>query len=205
MFTQKISTGFSKYSDSAFEAKATDINAAMKGNVNFPNPNPDMSVVQAALDKYSADRVAASTGNHAAVVAKNSSRKALEILLAQLGVWIMSEAKGDVDKLATCGFTFTKKPEPRHIGKPGNVTIVNGLSSGQLIVSLPAVRGSGGYQFEITDVPPTDKTVWSSYVASSSKYTFKNLQPGKQYWIRVVVTGARQQVQYSDVVSKFVQ
>ncbi len=205
MFTQKILLGFTHYTDAAMEAKATDIIAAMTGNPNFPHPDPDLSVVQADLDKYSTDRVASSTGNHAAVVAKNSSRKALQVLLAQLGMWIMSVAKGNADMLATTGYTLSKKPEPRHIKAAGNVSISNGLSSGQLVASIAALNGALGYQFEITDATPGDKSVWVSNVASTSKYTFKNLVPGRQYWIRVAVTGARQQVQYSNVGSKFAQ
>ena len=205
MTTQKISIGFTHLNDAKLELKARDIVAAMTGNASFPTPDPKINEVGTALDKFATDRVAAAAGSRNAVAARNTSRKVLMQLLTQLGVYVMSIAKGDVDMLVSSGFSLTKKPEPRHIANPGNVTISNGLSGGQLVASVKAVKGSSGYQYEISDVVPVENTVWVSTIASTSKYTFKNLRPGKQYWIRVAATGARQQLQYSEVVSKFAQ
>jgi hypothetical protein len=81
----------------------------------------------------------------------------------------------------------------------------NGISSGQLQAAVKTVNGAGVYIHEICAEQPGDNTVWTSTSTTTSKYTFKGLQPGKQYWVRVAAVGARQQVAYSPVASQFVQ
>lgn len=205
MTSNKINLGFTHYSGPNIQAKTRDIIAALSDNPSLPDPDPSIATVTATLNQFVADSVAAAAGSHAAVVNKRISRKELETLLVLLGQWIMSVAKNNPAVLATCGYTLTKKAEPRYITAPANVTLSNGISSGQLLVSFSAVKGATGYQFEISDIPPGEDTAWVSTVSSSCKFTYRNLVPGKQYWLRVAAAGGRQQLQYSEVVSRFVQ
>ena len=117
----------------------------------------------------------------------------------------MATAKGNRDALAGTGFTITKEPEQRHLPAIGQVILSNGESSGQLVASINAVLAKTGYQYEITDTQPDEATKWTGTPSGTSKFTFYGLQPGKQYWVRVSATGARNQLQYSSIASKFVQ
>jgi hypothetical protein len=205
MTNNKINVGFTHLSGPNLQAKTRDIIAAITGNGLLPDPEPSIATVAAQLDAYTQDSVETAAGSRAAVVNKRLSRKQLETTLGLLGLWIMSVAKNDLSILATCGYTIAKQPEPRYITAPGMVSLSNGLSSGQLIVTVPAVKGANGYQFEISELPPGEGITWVSTISTTTKFTYKNLVPGKQYWVRVAVAGSRQQLEYSEVVSKFVQ
>ena len=205
MSNNKINMGFTHFNGPAMQARTRDIIAALTDNALLPNPEPSIATVTTHLDTYTQDCVEAAAGSRAAVVNKALSRKQLETTLGLLGLWIMSVAKNDLSILATCGYTISKQPQPRYITAPGLVSLSNGLSGGQLVAAVPAVSGATGYQFEISEFPPGDGVNWVSTIASTTKFTYKNLVPGKQYWVRVAAAGSRQQLEYSDVVSRFVQ
>lgn len=202
----KISTSFSKFSDADFETKAQYIvNVGIAGNANFPSPNPVLADLQTAVTRYSNGLLAAKDLGKNNVAEKNESREELELLLGQLGLYVMNVSNGSLTMLTSSGFSLTKDPEPRYIDNPGNVTLSNGISSGTMVAQVKSVKGGTGYLHEITAELPTETTVWTSSHSTTSKFTFTNLQAGKQYWVRVAVTGSRQQIAYSPVASQFVQ
>jgi hypothetical protein len=205
MTIQKIKISFQRYTDADFETKAAHIISSMTGNPAFAEPIPTLAELQAAVSKYSQNLVAAASGAKIAVAEKNKSRRVLELLLAQLGMYVMYIANGDTAILTSSGFTLAKQREPSYITNPGNVVLTNGVTSGQLGAAVKMVKGARAYLHEITDALPTDATVWQSTPGSRSRYVFNNLVPGKQYWVRVAATASGQQLAYSAVASQFVQ
>lgn len=205
MKTPKINLSFYAYSDADFENKVAHILNSMTDNPAFPAPIPALADVKAALDKYSEDLIAAATLDRVAIAKKNESRAELELLTKQLGMYVMFIAKENVAVLTSSGFTVSKQPEPRYITNPGNVTLSNGLSSGELVASVDAVPGAKSYVYQIVSTEPTDTTVWESNTVTTSKYTFTGLIPGKRYWIRVAAAGRDKQIAYSPVASQYVQ
>lgn len=202
---KKIILSFDRYTDFNFLQKSQFIYDSLKGNTNFQNLVPTLPDVLAAINKYGEDLQAAATGLHAAVAQKNQSRAILEGILKQLGLSVMTEANGDEAKLATTGYTLSKDREPRYITNPGNVTITNGITFGQMIGSVKAVVGGISYVYEITGDLPAEGSNWEIYTSSTSKYVFTDLIPGKQYWVRVAVIGSRGQKAYSTTTSFFAQ
>ena len=205
MKIQKINLSFSGYTDSGFEQKAQHILASMTSNPFFPTPVPPLGDVEDAIADYSADLLAAATLDRTAVAKKNGSRQVLRVLLRQLGMYVMYIANGDVAILTSSGYTLSRQPELNYITNPGNVTLSNGVTSGQLQAAVKTVRGAKGYQYQIAEEEPTAETNWVSTSSSRSRFTFTNLLPGKRYWVRVAATGAGEQIAYSPVASQFVQ
>ena len=205
MKTQKINISFSNYSDADFENKVGHILASITGNPAFPAPIPTLADVQAALTKYSADLIAAATLDRVAVAEKNQSRQQLELLIAQLGMYVMFIANGDLVILTSSGYTLSKSPGPRYITNPGSVQLANGITSGELMASVKAVSGAISYVYQIATEEPTDNTHWESTTSSRSKFMFTDLVPGKRYWVKVAATGRDEQIAYSPVASQYVQ
>ncbi len=202
---QKISTGFGSYSDANLEQKAQYILDQMTGNGTFPAPAPSLEDLSSAITAYSNALVAAAGLDRTQVALKNEARQTLEVLLAKLGMYVMNVALGNAAMLTSSGFTLYKPSEPQYIDNPGNVTISNGITSGELVVSVAAVKGGKSYQFQLATELPTEATEWISNSISRSKFTYTNLQPGKQYWVRVAVIGARGQVAYTPIATQFGQ
>jgi hypothetical protein len=205
MRIQKISISFSKYSDADFLNKAEHILQSMNNNSDFPNPVPTIAELQAAVTKYSTDLVAAAGLGRNNVAEKNKSRQALESIISQLGMFVMFSANGDAAILTRSGYTLTREPEPVYIGNPGNVTISSGITSGELVGTIKSTGGAVGYLHQICEEQPTEATVWNSTPSSKSKFVYKNLLPGKQYWVRVAAVGRGEQLAYSPVSSQYAQ
>ena len=205
MFLQKISVSFSRYSDAKFEQKVENILQNMSENSDFPDPSPTMVAYLAGVNSFRTKLTAAAMLDKVAVAEKNEARQDLEMLTATLGSYVMNRSKGNVKMLTGSGFTLTKKPEPRRLPEMGPVILSNTGNSSEMKVTATNLAAANGYVFEFTESVPTEATKWTSISSSTSKYIFKGFTPGKQYWIRVIATGARQQVQYSPVATLFAQ
>ncbi len=194
----KIQVSFTRYSDADFQQKALYIISSMTNNPNFPTPVPPLTDVQAAYDAYASALAAAAELGRKAVADKNAARDTLELTLTQLGMYVMYAANGDDTILVSSGFTLNKIPQPRVLDSPGNVTLMVGDNPGEL-VSLVPKKNATGFIHQISEALPTDATAWVNHNVSTGKYTFSNLTPGKQYWVRVIALGTRGQMKYSNV------
>ena len=132
---------FYRYSDGMLESKTHSIISSMTGNAFFPTPVPTLTEVQAAASDYAAALVKAGTGNRSDVADKNAKRETLTGLLRTLSTYVNLVANGDRTQLLSSGFEISKDRQPVSITKPENLKVENGLSSGQLIVSVKKVKG----------------------------------------------------------------
>ena len=201
----KITLNFARLRDSVFENKAKHILESMTDNPNFPDPIPTLVQLQTAITNYSNALVAAAELGKNNVANKNKYRSELELLLFQLGMFVMFVANGNVTILISSGYTLSKEPEPQHLENPGMVMLENGISTGQLVATIKKPAGARSFAHEICDEQPTPATVWNSTPTSRSSFVFNGLLPGKQYWVRVAVTGSAGQIAYSTVSTQFAQ
>lgn len=205
MRQQRISVGFSKYSDPGMLAKAQLIASKMKDNAYLPTPVPSLSILGDAITTYSnalTNALKLGTDN---VAEKNKARKALVAILVELGQWVTFAANGDITIMLSSGFDVTKAPETQYLGTPEMVLLGSGPYSGTISARLTRVTGAINYNFQLCTELPDENTVWTTVSVSRSRYIFTNLQPGKQYWVRVAAIGTRDQVTYSPVSTLFAQ
>jgi len=200
----KLNLSASNYSDPDFLKKANFVLTSMTGNAAFPKTVPPLAEFKVAIDAFSEGLVGAAGGNHSMVATKNEKRAELEALYVKLGLYVMYIAVGNVAVLVSSGFTLAKEREPVYIQNPGNVTLTNGVTSGDLESMVANVKGNKIYLHQITDNEPGDHTVWDTRTCSRSRYTFKGLVPGKKYWVRVAATASGDQIAYSTVASQYV-
>lgn len=202
MKNSKIQLSFRAVTDSNFLTKGTNIGTSMTGNPFFTDPVPTIAQVQEAVGNYAEKLDAAKSGGRNAVAEKNQARGILEQLLFQLGLYVMFIANGAEAILVSSGFTLVKAPQPRKLENPGNVILTFGITAGTLISSVPK-GNANSFIHEISDTLPTESTNWTSYPTSTSTFTFTNLTPGKQYWVRVAAVGNRKQIAYSNIATQF--
>jgi hypothetical protein len=177
----------------------------MKNNTVYADLASAVTEMKTLLDAYILNLQAAETKERNSVALKNESREQLTAFLKPLGMNVMAIANGNEPALVSSGYSLVKTPEPRYITNPGNVTLYQGLSSGEMISAVAAVAGAKSYVHQITTEYAGDQTVWISNTSSTSKFLFTNLIPGKQYWVRVAVIGSRNQVVYTSVATWFAQ
>lgn len=199
---RKLQLSFGRLTDSDLLTKANHILESMLPNPAFPDPIPTLAEVQVAVDLYSAKLMAALDLGRVQVSEKNQARVNLEQLLYRLGLWVSFMANGVDAILLSSGFTVSKDPAPRNLDKPGDVNLTYDITSGTLISSISKGNATS-FLHEITDVLPTSATNWKSYPTSTRQFTFTQLIPGHQYWVRVAVVGSRKQLAYSNVATQF--
>ena len=100
---------------------------------------------------------------------------------------------------------LSKEPGKVYLDAPQNASLTNGVTSGSLVSQVQAVKGGRGYNHQMSTEPPTEATAWQNNLSTTSKFVFTDLLPGKQYWVRVAVSGSRNQLVYSSVVNLFAQ
>lgn len=205
MKVQKISTSFSSYSDPTLEQKADYILKQMTGNDLFPAPSPSLLELETNITSYGLALTAAAGLDRTKVAFKNEIRQQLELLMGKLGMHVMNVALGNIAMLTSSGYSLMKAGSSVYIDNPGSVSIANGNTSGELVASVPTVKGAVSYLHQSTTQLPTEATQWESNISSRSKFTYSNLQPGKQYWVRVAAIGSRDQIAYSPVATQFAQ
>lgn len=205
MKTNKLTTGFNSLTDANFQTKAESITTSMMGNVNFPSTTPDMPVVSTAVQNYSLALTAAQSRDKNDVAVKNQKRSELTALLVQLASSVMATANGDKTMLVSSGFDLAKEGESIVLPKPENLQVADGINSGELIVSVSAVKGAKSYVHQYTADPITDASDWTQVNTTTSRFTFKNLDSAKKYWCRVIAVGASDQVVISNALSRITQ
>ena len=204
MRLQKISVSFSHYSDANLKAKADFILQSMTGNAAFVAPIPTLADLQTAITNFGDALTTAATLDRNAVAQKNQCREILEGILSQLGMYVMFIANGDVAILISSGYTLTKVPEPQPLIAPENITVKNGITSGQLTAVVTRVKGAS-YLFEIAADPLTATSTWSANPSHASKFTFTGLIPGQKYWLRTAAVGKKGELAFGPTIAQIAQ
>lgn len=203
MAINKLKTDFARYNEGNFAFKVGFIVKSVKENPFFSNPAPPLEEIEAVFEQYQVAFRGAQTGNYIDISARRNLRKELSQLLKELANYVMFKAKGDKLILESSGFELVKKPQRIYIESDRMVTLKPGISSGEMISCIKAVKGVRNYTHEILDQEPTNLSHWQSYSSSTCKFIFKELTPGKKYWIRVIATGSRGQKVVSHIVSHY--
>ena len=198
----RVLISFNKYTDAVLESKTHSIISSMTGNANFPTPVPALAALTAAAAAFSAALIKASTGNRVDIADKNARRAELIALLRSLATYVNLTANGDRSMLISSGLELSKELEPLIITKPENLQVVNGISPGELVVSINAVKGAYAYLHQYTTDENMAPNSWVNNPSTSSKIVLSNLQSGTKYICRVGALGANDQLLYSDPVAR---
>ena len=203
-FIGKIVTNFRRHSDPKLYLKSTVIYNSMNLNPSFPTPEPDMPSLNTAITDFSQALVSAQSRDSNAVLVKNQKRASLIMLMESLAQYVTFTAKNDVVALGSTGFDLAKAPEPVTISAPQNVTLADGLNAGELVIKGDAVKGAK-YLAQITSAPLTAESLWVSYPSTSRTYTFNGLEKSRNYVCRLGAVGSRNQLVFSEPVSRVSQ
>jgi hypothetical protein len=201
----KVKLHFGRYKDADLNTLVAFIIESLTGNPYFTNPVPSLDEIIQLQEKYNAALIAAANMDRLQIAIKNQCRRELENALSQLAMYINYAGNGDESILTSSGFPLAKRPERIRVDSAGTVNIANGITSGELVVSIKAVKGASGYLHEITPEPVSANSQWQTVAGSRCKNIFRNLQPGQRYWFRVAAVGSNRQVVWSSVAGQYVQ
>ncbi len=203
----KVKLNISRLSITQKNAKCRQIVAAMTSNPNFPNPNPPLATITAALDDSSNAFNAAQAARQdakAKTSLQNDKDDIVGGLMAQLAAHVESVAGGDEAKIRSAGMdtkaaaTAASDIPPA----PANLSATAGDRDGEIDLAWEAVSGAKSYVIERSPDPLT-ATSWAHYgVSTRSSQTVDGLTSGTRYWFRVAAINSWGQSGWSDPALK---
>jgi len=180
--------------------------ACMKGNPAFPDPNVDLAVVQTILTEFIAAISTASQGGPKDTAAKDKKRLELVGLLRHLAYYVQTTCNDDLAKLLSSGFlSKSTNRASTPLPTPNILNIIQG-NTGQLLVTVKAVRNARAYDLRYASLPGGKSTSGSwqtvSGFTSSRSMPINGLTPGTTYTVQARTLGtASRFTDWSDPVS----
>jgi hypothetical protein len=189
-------------------AKGRQIVTAVTNNASFPNPNPPLNEVTAALDElaeaYALVQSAKSEITKRVVTQDNAGTK-VDQALTKLASYVESVAGKDDTLITSAGLETKSSPSaPTLPSVPQAVTASAGEHEGEINLAWKAVTNARSYAIESSQDPATPTTWTHMGIATSASKLITNLTSGKRYWFRVAAVSAGGQSGWSEHATKVV-
>ena len=199
----RTTNGYDKMSDSKVIEQAYFIHQQISTRSTvFATPKPAMTALKDAIDDYQLAVNAALSGDRVLVGQKNIARQTVIDMLHQLSYYVLMTANGDRQIALQSGIPLAKEPTPIVITKPSGLHVLNSNQEGELLVSVKKVKGAKAYMHQYSTDPLLKEESWMSMTCTATKCKLEGLTPGTTYFLRVAAIGAKDQILFSDVVSK---
>ncbi len=187
---------FSGYSAADLKPVAQTIHDQLLANAaTFTAPPVLMPALQTVIDTFDqklADKASRSTAD---ITAFNAAREALEIVLADLGGYVNSVAKGDPAIVALSGFPSYETgnaPDLSPPAAPQNLVLRQGDLSGSLVARYRPDRTPSMNDVETCTGDPNVEANWKHYgTFSNGKAMLEGFTPGTTLWVRVRTIGLK--------------
>ena len=189
-------------------AKGRQIVTALTNNANFPNPNPPLADVTAALDDLDkAFALVQSARSEVAtrVATQENAETKVNQTLTQLAGYVESVA-GRNDTLITSAGMETKSGRSASTSPtaPQGVSATAGEHDGEIFLSWKPVSNARSYTIE-SSLDPANAATWiHAGIATSSSKVVANLKSGTRYWFRIAAVGVVGQSGWSEHATKIV-
>lgn len=202
--TSKVLINFSRYKDGDLLTKAHHIVTSITGNSHYPTPLPTLADVKASVEAYERALANAANGGRTLTTIKRQARSTLETLLCTLALYVQLEGDGDIPVILSSGFDVRKlRGTIGILAKPMDCKL-DATIKGTVRIHVASVYGAYSYQFEYTETPVTDTSVWIIVSNTAASLFVTGLTSGKEYAFRVTGIGSNTTRVYSDVISVFV-
>lgn len=197
---------YSKLSESNLDLKGGKIIASLTDNTDFPATTPSLADFTSIKNMYSTNLVAASNGDRAAIALKNQEKDTLLGAMRLLAINLEGLSLGNQAKLAGTGFDLASTGDSvPAMTSPTGFKLADGLNQGEIKSTVKGVAQAIMYSHEYCLLPPDEKTNWTTRVTTTVSYTFTGLPSGTRIYARVAAIGRKDQLAYSDVLSRVVQ
>ena len=189
-------------------AKGRQIVTAMSSNGSFPNPNPPLTEVTAALDELAqafALVQSAKSEVSTRVATQDNAVAKVDQALTKLAGYVESVAGRDDTLITSAGMeTKASRSSPSLPIVPQALSANAGEHEGEINLAWKAVPNARSYTIE-SSVDPAAASSWThAGIATSASKVIRNLTSGKRYWFRVAAVSAGGQSGWSEHAKKVV-
>lgn len=197
---------YSKLNEAQLDLKGGKIIASLTGNADFPNTVPTLHDFTTVKNTYSANLIAASSGDRSAIAMKNQDKDSLLGAMRLLAINLEGLALGNQAKLVGTGFDLAANgSNVPAMASPTGYYLSDGMNNGEIKSTVKGVERAMMYSHEYSLTAPDENTNWVTWVTTTVSYTFTGLPSGTRIYGRVAAIGRKDQLVYSDVLSRVVQ
>jgi hypothetical protein len=209
----KLIIRFEPLSEGDFFTRAELINSSMTANASFPLPwpaaVPTPAQLNASFTAYQSAYNAAMSKDMGKVAARETTRKALTVILKKIAPYLEIVAAGSVTMLQTTGYELRQDAThnaPSMLPVPPNFKVARGMMSGSLVASAATVTGAGSYLLQWTAGDPTLPASWSGgqVFMHCTHMEVTGQTPGAKLSLRLCAVGPNGQGPWTDAATIFV-
>jgi hypothetical protein len=202
--SKKLALSFRKYNEPDLYAIAWDVTHTMTENGDFPDLQPLLPPIRETAEQFQVAMTNARRGDTLKIMIKNDVKEKLISLLRELGELVEKRSNGDDLLLIRSGFLLTKPSKEVTIQKPEEFEVLPGKMNGQIILQVKRVKGAKAYMYQYTRDPLTDNSQWETINSTQRKIVISNLPLGVKFLFQVAAIGPRNQVVYTEIMSRYI-
>jgi len=176
----------------------------MTDNEHFPDPGMLIIELRELSNQFQCALSDALSRDVEKIGVKNSIRLLLIQKLKQVSEFVIKESKGADVALLSSGFNLYKPVDEVVIKAPANFKIKPGPNPGEIIMQVSRVKGARSYLYQWTPNPVTSDSVWQSIPDTRCKKTITRLPLGVDYAFRMAAVGSRNQLLYTNILSRYI-
>lgn len=201
---KKLSLNIRKHKDGELNIYARYILHSLTDNEYFPDVAPLLVPIRETSDQYQTALYSAFNGDIININIKNDLREKLILQLRELGEWIQKRSNGNNTTLTTSGFLIAKPKDDIELAEPEEFRILPGQNNGEIIMRVKRVIGAKAYLFQYTPDPLTPESKWEIIFGTTCKKTITNLPLGVKFLFRMAAIGPRDQIVYTNILSRYI-
>jgi hypothetical protein len=196
----KIKNGYRRLSGAKLSLRAKSIKNGTAANADFPTLAAESVVLADIIKDYDEELEESESGDKRAIARRDAQADDLIDQLHTIGYMAMGVTT-DAEKLIGAGFEITEGIRPSGpLVKPAAPRVKSTPNSGEMLSIGKGQVGQKQMYHEITEAPLTATSEWKRY-EGNSRYTFKGYTSGKQYLIRICMSGVRDQFVQGDYIA----
>jgi hypothetical protein len=201
---RKLSLNFKETRDSDLGMLAFIVAEKMTGNEHFPDPGMLIIELREIGNQFRQAVADAGSRDLVKVAIKNDLRVLCIKKLKLVGEFVLTHAADKEHPLITSGFTLIRSEDEIILKSPENFKIMPGRNPGEMILKVRRVKGARSYLYQWTPAPLTKESIWESIADTRCKKVISKLPLGVNCLFRMAAVGSRNQIVYTQPLSRYV-
>jgi hypothetical protein len=201
---KELSMNFKQYNEPELNKLTSIIVASITDNTYFPHSEPMLSELNTLQIQHMKAMADAATGDTVKISIRNDIKVKMISVLKQLGEYVELESKGKMTPLLSSGFPLLKGGGPVVLSKPTGFRISPGPKNGEILMRVQRVVGAKSYLYQYTRDPLTKESVWETETSTRCQHVLSGLPLGVNFWFRMAAIGPRNQIVYTEPLSRYI-
>jgi len=160
----------------------------MTGSTKYPEPDPSLASVTAAVDEAETAMEEASDGDRVKIAIRNEKDEQLREKGSDLAAYVQNQCGNLVSNVLAAGFKVRKTSEPvGKVGAPQDLRLSYTGTPGEFHLRIGKVRGKLNYTIQKSE--SVDGPYETIATSSSGRVVLTGFTPMKEYFIRACANG----------------